>query len=276
MAELHQRQVGHRRALGHKHRGQPRRVQMLLRPGDIVREHEQLRLGVGRFHLRRCPGVIRGRADLQDGVLRLLVVAAPQMYADRPGRGAYPVGALSRRDCFAAQLCFYNISKIVKIFLTLEIPPREEIFAFSPPRRRVAVGGKVQAQCVQQRCGGGLKAVPIPGQQAAALLILYHQGLGRVLPGQMRLGEAGVGQNPYLGANVQCPQRADRVGGRTVAPVLPVQQGHTLAAAQAQRPRKGINEHLIAQAPGQLRVNHARPPSLSYSCSMRWAAVFSS
>ncbi len=85
----------------------------------------------GRFHLRRCPGVIRGRADLQDGVLRLLVVAAPQMYADRPGRGAYPVGAFPRRDCFAAQLGFYNISKIVKIFLTLEIPPREEIFTFS-------------------------------------------------------------------------------------------------------------------------------------------------
>ena len=113
--------------------GQPRRVQMLLRPGDIVREHEQLRLGAGRFHLRRCPGVIRGRADLQDGVLRLLVVAAPQMYADRPGRGAYPCRRIPRRDCFAAQLGFTTSAKSSKYFSLWKYPHARKSLLF--PRR---------------------------------------------------------------------------------------------------------------------------------------------
>lgn len=61
-----------------------------------------------------------------------------------------------------------------------------------------------------------------------------------------------------------------------IPPVLPVQQGDALAAAQAQCAGERVNKHLIAKAPGQFSVDHARAPNLSYSCSMRRAAVFSS
>ena len=263
MAELHKRKVGSGLAPGQKDGGQTAGGQVCLRPVNIVRKDKERGIGVRCLDGGDGAGIVRRGADLQDGVLRLLVIAAPQVYADRPDGGAQLVRIRPRRGRFAAQLGFYNIGKFGKIFLTLEIPPREEIFAFPPPYRRVAIGGKVQTQRVEQRCGGSLKAVPVPRQQAAALLILYHQGLGGVLPGQMRLGKARVGQNFHRGADVQRPQRTDCVGGRTVPPVLPVQQGHALAAAQAQRPGKGVDEHLVAEPPGQLCVDHGCPPSLS-------------
>ena len=140
----------------------------------------------------------------------------------------------------------------------------------------VAIGGKVQADGVQQRGSGSLKAVPVAGHQAAALLVLDHQRLGGVPARQVCLGKARVGNDFDVRRDVQCVQRADRVRRGTVAPVLPVQQGDGLTAAQTQRPREGVDEHLVAEAPGQFGVDHACPPSLSYSCSMRRAAVFSS
>ena len=44
----------------------------------------------------------------------------------------------------------------------------------------------------------------------------------------------------------------------------------------AQGTGEGVDEHLVAQAPGKFGVDHACAPSLSYSSSMRRAAVFSS
>ena len=177
---------------------------------------------------------------------------------------------------FCTQLFLYNRGKIRKVALTLEVPPREEIAGVAAAGGGVAVGGKVQADGVQQRGSGGLKAVPVAGHQAAALLILDHQRLGGVPARQVCLGKARVGNDFDVRRDVQCVQRADRVRRGTVAPVLPVQQGDGLAAAQTQRPREGVDEHLVAEAPGQFGVDHACPPSLSYSCSMRRAAVFSS
>ena len=57
-----------------------------------------------------------------------------------------------------------------------------------------------------------------------------------------------------------------------------IQIFHTkeFVAAQAQGTGEGVDEHLVAQAPGKFGVDHARAPSLSYSSSMRRAAVFSS
>ena len=262
-AELHKRKVGSGLAPGQKDGGQTAGGQVCLRPFNVIRKDKERGIGVRCLDGGDGAGIVRRGADLQDGILRLLVIAAPQVYTDRPDGGAQLGRIRPRRGRFAAQLGFYNIGNIGKIALALEIAPCQKIPGVSPPYRRVAVGGKVQAQRVEQRCGGSLKAVPVPRQQAAALLVFDHQRLGGVLPGQMRLGKARVGQNFHRGADVQRPQRTDCVGGRTVPPVLPVQQGHALAAAQAQRPGKGVDEHLVAEPPGQLCVDHGCPPSLS-------------
>ena len=177
---------------------------------------------------------------------------------------------------FSTQLFLYSRGKIRKVALALEVPPREKIAGVAAAGGGVAVGGKVQADGVQQRGSGSLKAVPVAGHQAAALLVLDHQRLGGVPARQVCLGKTRVGNDFDVRRDVQCVQRADRVRRGTVAPVLPVQQGDGLAAAQTQRPREGVDEHLVAEAPGQFGVDHACPPSLSYSCSMRRAAVFSS
>ena len=67
---------------------------------------------------------------------------------------------------------------------------------------------------------GSLKAVPVAGHQAAALLILDHQRLGGVPARQVCLGKARVGNDFDVRRDVQCVQRADRVRRGTV--VLPV------------------------------------------------------
>ena len=77
----------------------------------------------------------------------------------------------------------------------------------------IAVGGKVQAQGVQCRGTAGFKGLPIPGHQAAALLVLNHQRFGGVLPGQVGLGEAGVSKDLHIRADGQIVQCADSVGG---------------------------------------------------------------
>lgn len=130
MAELHKRKVGSGLAPGQKDGGQTAGGQVCLRPVNVVRKDEERGIGVRCLDGGDGAGIVRRGADLQDGILRLLVVAAPQVYADRPDGGAQLVRIFPCRGRFAAQLGFYNIGKIGKIFLTLEVPPREEIFAF--------------------------------------------------------------------------------------------------------------------------------------------------
>ena len=96
---------------------------------------------------------------------------------------------------FCTQLFLYNRGKIRKVALTLEVPPREEIAGVAAAGGGVAVGGKVQADGVQQRGSGSLKAVPVAGHQAAALLVLDHQRLGGVPARQVCLGKARVGND---------------------------------------------------------------------------------
>ena len=88
MAELHKRKVGSGLAPGQKDGGQTAGGQVCLRPVNIVRKDEERGIGVRCLDGGDGAGIVRRGADLQDGILRLLVVAAPQMYADRPDGGA--------------------------------------------------------------------------------------------------------------------------------------------------------------------------------------------
>ena len=221
-------------------------------------------------------GVVGRGADLQDGVLGAAVVTPAQMHRHGVRRSGNGLGHGAGGGCLGAQLSADRIGKIVEVPRTLEVAPRQEILRATAPCGGVAVGGKVQAQRVQGRGAAGFKRLPVARHQALALLVLDHQRFGCVLPGQVRLGKAGVGKDLYVGAYGQIVQCADGVRGGAVPPVLPVQQGDGLAAAQAQCAGERVNKHLIAKAPGQFGVDHARAPNLSYSCSMRRAAVFSS
>src|SRR5699024_10649567 len=119
-----------------------------------------------------------------------------------------------------AQLAPDGIGTAGKIRLGLEVPPRQKIPRGAAAHRGVAVGGKVQPQQVQHGGAARLKPVPVPRQQAAALLVLHHQRLGGVLPRQVLFGKARLGQDAHFRRKVQRRQRAGGVGGRAAAPVL--------------------------------------------------------
>ena len=234
---------------------------MFFRPVDVIGKDKKRGVRVSLGHSGRRPGIVGRGADLQDGVFRLAVVSPAQMHRHRPGRPADFIGFCPSRFCFGPQFRPDGGGEICKIGFALEVPPGEEILGGAAAHRHIAVGGKVHAQQIEQRSPAALPPVPVPGQQPLALLGLDHQRLGGVLPGQMGFGKTRLGQDLHLRREVQRFQRTDGVGGGAVPPVLPVQQGDGLAAAQPQRPGKSINKHLIAQATGQFGVDHARPPS---------------
>mgnify|MGYP007116387691 CR=1 FL=1 len=169
MAELHKRKVGSGLAPGQKDGGQTAGGQVCLRPVNVVRKDKERGIGVRCLDGGDGTGIVRRGADLQDGILRLLVIAAPQMYADRPDGGAQLGRIRPRRGRFAAQLGFYNIGKFGKIFLTLEVPPREEIFAFPSPYRRVASVAKCRPSVLSSGAAAAQsRASPAPAGRGAA------------------------------------------------------------------------------------------------------------
>ena len=231
---------------------------------------------MGSFYGSCGAGVVGRGAYLQNLVLGAAVVAPAQVDGCRVSGGRNGGGQLPGGGGFGAKLRFDFICKIIEVPRTLEVSPRQKVPGTAAVYGGIAVGGKVQAQGVQCRGTAGFKGLPIPGHQAAALLVLDHQRFGGVLPGQVGLGEAGVSEDLHIRADGQIVQCADGVGGGAVLPILAVQQGDGFVAAQAQGAGEGVDEHLVAQAPGKFGVDHARAPSLSYSSSMRRAAVFSS
>ena len=216
---------------------------------------------MGSFYGSCGAGVVGRGAYLQNLVLGAAVVAPAQVDGCRVSGGRDGGGQLPGGGGFGAKLRFDFICKIIEVPHTLEVSPRQKVPGTAAVYGGIAVGGKVQAQGVQCRGTAGFKGLPIPGHQAAALLVLDHQRFGGVL---------------HIRADRQIVQCADSVGGGAVLPILAVQQGDGFVAAQAQGTGEGVDEHLVAQAPGKFGVDHARAPSLSYSSSMRRAAVFSS
>ena len=81
MAELHKRKVGSGLAPGQKDGGQTAGGQVCLRPVNVVRKDKERGIRVRCLDGGDGAGIVRRGADLQDGILRLLVVTAPQVYA---------------------------------------------------------------------------------------------------------------------------------------------------------------------------------------------------
>lgn len=133
MAELHKRKVGSGLAPGQKDGGQTAGGQVCLRPVNVVRKDKERGIGVRCLDGGDGTGIVRRGADLQDGILRLLVIAAPQMYADRPDGGAQLGRIRPRRGRFAAQLGFITSANSAKYFSLWKYPHARKSLLF--PRR---------------------------------------------------------------------------------------------------------------------------------------------
>ena len=262
-AALHERKVVCRRALRQYGGRQAGRGQVFARPGLVVGKDKELGLRFGGGDGRDGGCVILRRADLQNLVFGLEVIPAAQVYGHRPARRRNRRGKGAGWRCFGAQLAADRTGCIGEVPLALEVAPAEKIPTGAAAGRGVAVGGKVQADHIEQRGHAALKRLPVARQQAAALLVLNHQRLGGVLAGQVGFGELRLAQDPHPGADGQRFKRTGRVGGRAVAPVLPVKQGDPLAASQTERAGKRIDKHLVAKAAGQFRIDHRAPANSS-------------